>query len=94
MKSKAKTYLQMTGALMKVLAPPPNLTVSQWADKYRKLSPEASAEPGSWKTSRAAYQQGMMDAVNEAGVSEVVFMTSSQIGKTEILNNILAYFAH
>ena len=79
---------------MKVLAPPPNLTVSQWSDKYRKLSPEASAEPGSWKTARAEYQRGMMDAVNESGVSEVVFMTSSQIGKTEILNNILAYFAH
>ena len=36
----------------------------------------------------------MMDAVNEPGVREVVFMTSAQIGKTEILNNILAYFVH
>lgn len=35
-----------------------------------------------------------MDAVNEAGVREVVFMTSAQIGKTEILNNILGYFVH
>lgn len=36
----------------------------------------------------------MMDAVNEPGVSEVVYMTSSQIGKTEIINNIIGYFAH
>jgi phage terminase large subunit GpA-like protein len=36
----------------------------------------------------------MMDAVNETGVREVVFMTSAQIGKTEILNNILGYFVH
>lgn len=36
----------------------------------------------------------MMDAVNEMGVREVVFMTSAQIGKTEILNNILGYFVH
>lgn len=36
----------------------------------------------------------MMDALNEPGVSEVVFMTSAQVGKTEILNNILAYFIH
>ena len=35
-----------------------------------------------------------MDAVNETGVREVVFMTSAQIGKTEILNNILGYFVH
>ena len=71
--------------------PPPEMTVSQWADSYRKLSPEASSEPGRWVTDRAPYQKGMMDAVNEAGINEVVFMTSSQIGKTEILNNILGF---
>ena len=74
--------------------PPPELTVSEWADAHRKLSPEASAEPGRWRTDRAPYQRGMMDAVNEPGVREVVFMTSAQIGKTEILNNILGYFVH
>jgi len=68
--------------------------VSQWADQFRRLSPEASSEPGRWVTERAPYQRGMMDAVNEVGVSEVVFMTSSQIGKTEIINNIVGYFAH
>ena len=74
--------------------PPPELTVSQWADQNRRLSPEASSEPGRWVTDRAPYQRGMMDAVNEPGVSEVVYMTSSQIGKTEILNNILGYYTH
>lgn len=68
--------------------------MSQWADRYRRLSPEASSEPGKWVTDRAPYQRGMMDAVNEPGVAEVVFMTSSQIGKTEILNNIIGYFTH
>ena len=68
--------------------------MSQWADQFRRLSPEASSEPGKWRTDRAPYQRGMMDAVGEPGVSEVVFMTSSQIGKTEILNNIIGYFAH
>ena len=68
--------------------------MSQWADQYRRLSPEASSEPGKWVTDRAPYQRGMMDAINEAGVNEVVFMTSSQIGKTEIINNIIGYFAH
>ena len=68
--------------------------MSQWADQNRRLSPEASSEPGTWVTDRAPYQRGMMDAVNEPGVSEVVYMTSSQIGKTEIINNIIGYFAH
>ncbi len=76
------------------IAPPPELTVSQWADEFRKLSQGASAEPGRWRTSRASYQKGMMDAINEARVKEVVFMTSAQVGKTEILNNIVGYFIH
>lgn len=33
-----------------------------------------------------------MDAVNDPEVETVVFMSSSQVGKTEILNNIIGYF--
>lgn len=84
----------MTENVNKAWTPPPELTVSEWADQYRKLSPEASSEPGKWVTDRAPYQRGMMDAINEAGVSEVVYMTSSQIGKTEIINNVIGYFTH
>ena len=35
------------------LRPLPNLTVSDWADQYRMLSSESSAEPGRWRTDRA-----------------------------------------
>ena len=35
-----------------------------------------------------------MNSVNEPGVREVVFMTSAQIGKTEIINNICGFFIH
>ena len=73
-------------------SPPPRLTVSKWADRNRVLSPESSAEPGQWRTTRAEYQRGMMDSVNLDDVDTVVFMTSSQIGKTEIINNICGYF--
>ncbi|MGE7114002.1 hypothetical protein [Lysinibacillus sp. NPDC047702] len=31
------------------LAPPPNLTVFEWADAHRKLSRESSAEAGQWR---------------------------------------------
>lgn len=75
------------------LAPPPKLTVSEWADRYRYLSREASAEPGRWMTSRAPYQRGMMDACSDPLVETVVLMTSSQVGKTEVLNNIAGFFA-
>ena len=70
--------------------PPPELNISEWADEYRRISPEASAEPGRWYTSRAPYQQEMLNAIctNE----RVVMMTAAQIGKTEMLLNVLGYF--
>lgn len=45
-----------------------------------------------WKTSRAPYQQGIMDAVNDHKINTIVFMKSAQVGATEILNNIVAYY--
>lgn len=78
--------------LVKIMAPPPELTVSEWADRYRKLSPEASSEPGQWRTDRAPYQREIMDAVNDPEVETVVIMSSSQVGKTEIINNIMGYY--
>jgi len=58
------------------LRPPPKLTVSEWADRYRYLSPENCSEPGKWHTDRAPYQRGMMDAVSDPHTHTVVAMTS------------------
>jgi len=77
---------------MQTFRPPPKLTVSEWADNYRKLSPESSAESGSWRTSRCEYQREIMDSFNSPGIERIVVMTSSQVGKTEILLNALGYY--
>lgn len=76
----------------KAWAPPPMLTVTEWADRYRMLSAEASAEPGRWQTSRAPYQAGVMDALSDPELETVVFIKSAQVGATEILNNVVGYF--
>jgi phage terminase large subunit GpA-like protein len=68
--------------------------VSQWADRYRKLSSEASSEPGSWNTDKAPYQRAIMDALNEPKIEMIVVMSSAQVGKTEIINNIVGYHIH
>lgn len=73
------------------LKPPPTLTVSQWADAQRRLSPEASAEPGRWYTSRAEYLRGIMDAISDASVRQVCVMSSAQVGKTEFILNVIGY---
>lgn len=74
------------------IVPEPILTVSEWADRNRMLSPEASAEPGPWRTERAPYLRGVMDAFSEIGIEMVVVMSSSQIGKTEVVLNVVGYF--
>lgn len=76
-------------------APPPDLTISQWADRYRILSPEFNAEPGQWNTSRAEYQREPMDAISDPLVPCVVLKWASQTGKTDatILNTV-GYHIH
>ena len=75
-----------------VWLPPPDLKISQWADRFRRIPPEASAEPGQWRTSRAEYQREIMNAISNPLVERVIVMTSAQVGKTEILLNTIGYF--
>ena len=72
--------------------PPPDLKLSEWSDRYRKLSPESSAEAGQWNTSRAEYQREIMDTFNDSNIERIVVMTSSQVGKTEIILNAIGYY--
>src|SRR4051812_48359662 len=76
----------------RIFTPPPKLTVAEWADRYRMLTSIASAEPGQWRTDRAPYQRGIMDAFSDFATEKVVVMTSAQIGKTEILFNVIGFF--
>lgn len=78
--------------ILKSVAPPKKMTISQWADENRILSAEGSAEKGKWNTDRAPYQREIMDSINEAGVEKVVIMSAIQVGKTEFLLNIVGYF--
>jgi phage terminase large subunit GpA-like protein len=77
--------------LMATFEPPPDITVSTWADAERRLSSEASAEPGPWRTARAEYQRGIMDAIHDPSAQTIVIEGSAQFGKTEILLNLLGY---
>ena len=71
---------------------PPKLDVAQWADAERMLTVSSSPFPGRWKTERAEYQRGIMKAFSDAKTEKIVCMTSAQVGKTEIMNNICGFF--
>jgi phage terminase large subunit GpA-like protein len=85
---------RLNSAIEKAMAgmkPPDNLTVTEWADTKRRLSPESSAEPGPWRTYRTPYLQGPMDAFTDPKVRRIVMASASQVGKSELLNNIIGY---
>mgnify|MGYP001352752644 CR=1 FL=1 len=70
--------------------PPEDLTVDEWADKYRIL-PETSAEAGPWRTSRTPYLREPMRAFTDPNVNRIVMVASSQVGKSELELNIIGY---
>lgn len=72
-------------------APPDELSVSAWADRYRVLHPLTSAEAGPWRTSRTPYLREIMDAASDPRVEKITICASTQVGKTECLLNIIAY---
>lgn len=90
-KRKSDTESLFRELVKELLSPPPDLTVSEWADAYRKLSSESSAEPGQWRTDRAPYQREILDAVNDPEIEKIVIMSSAQVGKTELLLNAIGY---
>lgn len=77
------------------LRPIERITVSQWADKFRFLSPVSSAEPGRYRTSRTPYLQGIMDCLSVHDPhKKIVFVKAAQIGGTEAGTNFLGYSMH
>ncbi|MBF0099192.1 MAG: phage terminase large subunit family protein [Magnetococcales bacterium] len=82
-------------AYFRGLRPDPLLLVSQWADRHRVLSSVSSSEPGIWRTNRTPYLREVMDCLSPSSpVERVVFMSGSQLGKTEAGLNWLGYIIH
>lgn len=77
------------------LKPDPTLTVSEWADSHRYLSPRASAEPGRYRTDRTPYMRAIMDALSPSHPARrIVVMKSAQVGFTESGNCWIGYVIH
>lgn len=77
------------------LRPIPRLTVSEWADSYRMLTSQSSAEPGQYRTARMPYLRKVMDVMSKTSpYQEVVFCKGSQVGGTDAMNNFIGYTIH
>lgn len=89
-----KAVSKLNAAIKKAVQhfqPPEDLTVAEWADKHRRLSPETSAEAGPWRTARTPYLKEPMEAFTDPKVREIVMVAASQVGKSELELNIIGY---
>lgn len=76
------------------LAPPPRITVPDWADRYRRLAGESGSTQGRWHTSTVEVSRGPMLAVTEPGVHVITVMCATQLMKTALIENVFGFFAH
>ena len=68
-------------------APPPRMTISEWADARRTIT-EGPEKGGPWRTSRIPYLAAIQDALLPSHPAPVVvFLKSSQTGGTTIAGN-------
>ena len=93
-KWRIRKYLvtQYQKKALEYLRPPEDISVSEWAEKYRVLD-SSSAIPGPWKNSKTPYLVEIMNTFLDSDIEEIVFVKPTQVGGTEAMLNMLAYIA-
>lgn len=86
--------MRLSRARGTALRPPPKLDLVEWADEYRFVAKQNSANPGRWKTSRVPVAYGPMLAVTEPDTQVVTLMACTQLVKSEWLLTAALYFIH
>lgn len=80
-------------AFLGAFAPPPATTIDEWAELSRYLPTETSAHAGWWRNDVTPWLVHVMRAMSPASPYQVVvMMTSSRVGKTEVINNVVGFY--
>jgi phage terminase large subunit GpA-like protein len=88
----ADAFSTFWGGWCEGLEPPPRLSVTEWADTYRRLPSRGAAEPGQWRTSRTPYLKEIMGELGDTHPArKVVFVKSAQVGGSETGLNWLGW---
>lgn len=80
----------MFAAAAAALEPRPQVARSLWCEQNLYLPAETSATPGPYDLARYAYLRQPLDAVDDPEVEQVVLCWATQLGKTTLLQAILA----
>lgn len=82
-------------SLSRAFEPRRPLPISAWAAKHRILSGKSASEPGRWRNERIPYLPAIMDALGPRDPARVVvFVASSQVGKSECGLNWIGSTCH
>ena len=90
-RERVKRLNAVIGKVLAGMKPPDDLTVTEWAERNRRLSAESAAEPGPWRTERTPYLREPMNAWTDPKIRHIVMVAASQVGKSEFLNNCIGY---
>lgn len=83
---------RLVAAVMPAFAPPPDLTVSEWAEQHRRLPASSPSAGARWSNATAPYLREIQDAATDPAVSRLVVMGCHQSGKSEALHNAVGYW--
>lgn len=75
------------------LTPPPDLTVSAWAERFRMMSSLSSPRRGKWDASFNPYVRDIMDARSDPRCRVAIPVLPTQSGKSEAMLNMVAWGA-
>jgi phage terminase large subunit GpA-like protein len=70
----------------------PRISGSEWADRYRILSPEGSAQPGPWRTDRVPYLREILDCGTDRETQDGTIVKCSQSAGSEVLLNMMGFY--
>jgi len=91
----ADTLAALLARVWSELAPPPSLTIDEWAERYRELSGEESAMPGHYSLAPTPVLREILRACSDPTVRKVVVQKSAQVGYTVgVVCNVMGYYAH
>lgn len=84
---------RVLGPLAELLKPKRFASRAEWCAANIRLPTSSSATPGRYDLDRYAYVRGVLDAADDPEVEQIVMMWATQLGKTTLLQAILASMA-
>ncbi len=76
--------------VLRLWAPPPRESVSQWVEANIVL-PESAAKPGAQDLDVTPWQREVLEAANDPRVEKIALMWAVQLAKTQLILNLIGY---